>query len=116
MRVLVVGGSGAIGSRLLPQLAEHGHHVTATSRSAGKAARLRSLGAESLPLDVLDKAAVRAAIAGTRPDAIIYQASALAGVAMSRNMDRSFGPTSRLRTEGLDNLLAAAGEGGVPRF
>ena len=95
MRVLVVGGSGAIGSRLLPQLANHGHQVTATSRSASKAARLRSLGAEPLALDVLDKGAVRAAVADTRPEAIIYQATALTGVAMSRNMDRSFGPTSR---------------------
>ena len=116
MRVLVVGGSGAIGSRLLPQLVTGGHQVTATSRSATKTDRLRSLGAEPLALDVLDKAAVRAAVAGTRPEAIIYQATALAGVAMSRNMDRSFGPTNRLRTEGLDNLLAAARESGVPRF
>jgi 2-alkyl-3-oxoalkanoate reductase len=116
MRVLVVGGSGAIGSRLLPQLVSSGHQVTATSRSASKGARLRSLGAEPLALDVLDKAAVRAAVVGTRPEAIIYQATALSGVAMSRNMDRSFGPTSRLRTEGLDNLLAAAAAGGGPRF
>ena len=116
MRVLVVGGSGAIGGRLLPQLVSGGHQVTATARSAGKAARLRSLGAEPLALDVLDQAAVRAAVAGARPDTVIYQATALTGVAMSRNMDRSFGPTNRLRTEGLDNLLAAAGEAGGPRF
>jgi len=116
MRVLVVGGSGAIGGRLLPQLVTAGHQVTATSRSAGRAARLRSLGAEPLALDVLDRAAVRAAVAGAGPDAIIYQATALAGVALSRNMDRSFGLTNRLRTEGLDNLLAAAGEAGRPRF
>jgi 2-alkyl-3-oxoalkanoate reductase len=116
MRVLVVGGSGAIGRRLLPQLASQGHHVTATSRSADQAAGLRSLGAEPLALDVLDRAAVRAAVAGARPDTVIYQATALTGVAMSRNMDRSFGPTNRLRTEGLDNLLAAAAEAGGPRF
>jgi 2-alkyl-3-oxoalkanoate reductase len=116
MRVLVVGGSGAIGRRLLPQLVSSGHQVTATSRSASKAARLRSLGAEPLALDVLDRAAVRAAVAVARPDAVIYQATALTGVAMSRTMDRSFGPTSRLRTEGLDNLLAAAAEAGGPTF
>jgi nucleoside-diphosphate-sugar epimerase len=97
-------------------LTNQGHHVTATSRSASRADRLRSLGAEPLRLDVLDRAAVRAAVIRTRPEAIIYQATALTGVAMSRNMDRSFGPTNRLRTEGLDNLLAAAGEAGVPRF
>jgi 2-alkyl-3-oxoalkanoate reductase len=116
MRVLVVGGSGAIGRRLLPQLVSGGHQVTATARSASKAAGLRSLGAEPLALDVLDRAAVRAAVVGARPDAVIYQATALTGVAMSRNMDRSFGPTNRLRTAGLDNLLAAAGEAGGPAF
>ena len=67
-------------------------------------------------LDVLDAGAVRAALAAARPDAIIYQATALTGLSFSRNMDRVFAPTSGLRTGGTDNLLAAAAEAGVPRF
>ncbi|MGH3297653.1 MAG: NAD-dependent epimerase/dehydratase family protein, partial [Trebonia sp.] len=116
MRVLLVGASGAIGSRLIPQLAEHGHQVTGTSRSAAKAGQLRSLGAEPAVLDVLDAGEVRAVIAKARPDAIIYQATALAGQAFSRNMDRGFAATNELRTRGTDNLLAAAAEAGVPKF
>jgi 2-alkyl-3-oxoalkanoate reductase len=116
MRVLLVGASGAIGSRLIPQLAEHGHQVTGTSRSAAKAGQLRSLGAEPAVLDVLDAGAVRAVVAKARPDAIVYQATALAGQAFSRNMDRGFAPTNELRTKGTDILLAAAAEAGVPRF
>jgi nucleoside-diphosphate-sugar epimerase len=116
MRVLVVGGSGAIGSRLVPQLADRGHEVIASSRSAGKAERLRELGAEPIVLDVLDAAAVRAAVATTRPEAIVYQATALANAGFSRRLDRAFAPTNRLRTEGTDNLLAAAREAGVGRF
>jgi nucleoside-diphosphate-sugar epimerase len=112
----VVGASGAIGSRLVPQLAEHGHQVTGTSRSAAKAGQLRSLGAEPAVLDVLDAGAVRALIATARPDAIVYQATALAGQAFSRNMDRGFAATNELRTKGTDILLAAAAEAGVPRF
>jgi len=116
MRVLLVGASGAIGSRLIPQLAEHGHQVTGTSRWAAKAGQLRSLGAEPAVLDVLDAGAVRALIATARPDAIVYQATALAGQAFSRNMDRGFAATNELRTKGTDILLAAAAEAGVPKF
>lgn len=116
MRVLVVGASGVIGIRLVPLLAQHGHQVTGTSRSAAKAGQLRSLGAEPAVLDVLDAAAVRAVLAQARPDAIIYESTALSGISFSRNMDRAFGPTNRLRTTGTDNLLAAAREAGVPRF
>jgi nucleoside-diphosphate-sugar epimerase len=116
MRVLVVGASGAIGTRLVPQLRQRGHEVIGSSRSAGKAARLRALGAEPIVLDALDATDVREAVAATRPDAIIYQATALADAGFSRNLDRSFTQTNRLRTEGTDTLLAAAREAGVRRF
>jgi nucleoside-diphosphate-sugar epimerase len=112
----VVGASGAIGRRLISQLAGSGHQVTGTSRSAAKAGQLRSLGAEPAVLDVLDAGAVRTLIAEARPDAIVYQATALAGQSFSRNMDRGFAGTNELRTKGTDILLAAAAEGGVPRF
>jgi nucleoside-diphosphate-sugar epimerase len=65
---------------------------------------------------VLDAGAVRALIAEARPDAIVYQATALAGQSFSRNMDRGFAGTNELRTKGTDILLAAAAEGGVPKF
>src|ERR1700743_3356371 len=116
MRVLLVGASGAIGRRLISQLTEHGHQVTGTSRSAAKAGQLRSLGAEPAVLDVLDAGAVRAAIGNARPDAIVYQATALGGQAFSRNMERGLAGTNELEARGPDTLLAAAAEAGVPRF
>ena len=116
MRVFVVGATGAIGTRLVPQLIEHGHEVIGTHRSPGNADRVRALGAEPVALDLLDAGAVRRAVLDAKPDAIVHQATALAGVRFGRSLDRSFGPTNRLRTEGTDALLAAAREAGVGRF
>ena len=116
MRVLVVGASGAIGVRLVAQLAERGHEVTGTFRSPGHAGRVRAAGAEPVALDLLDAAAVRQAVGQLRPDAIIHQATALASMKFIRNLDRGFAATNRLRTEGTDALLAAARENGVLRF
>ena len=55
MRVFVAGASGAIGTRLLPQLIDRGHEVVGTSRSSENAERTRALGAEPLVLDLLDR-------------------------------------------------------------
>jgi len=116
MRVFVAGASGAIGTRLVPQLIEHGHEVIGTFRSPGNAERVRAVGAEPIALDLFDAAAVRQAVLQTKPEAIVHQATALADVRFSRKFDRTFAQTNRLRTEGTDALLAAAREAGVRRF
>jgi nucleoside-diphosphate-sugar epimerase len=116
MKVLVVGASGGIGSRLVPQLLERGHEVVGTCRSPEKTERLREFGADPVVLDVLDRRAAREAVARVEPEAIIHQATALAGIRFGRNFDRTFAQTNRLRVEGTDNLLAAARETGVRRF
>jgi nucleoside-diphosphate-sugar epimerase len=116
MRVFVVGASGVIGSRLVPQLIEHGHEVIGSARSPDKAERLRRLGAQSDVLDALDARAVREAVASAQPDAIIHQATALTGLSDFKHFDRTFAQTNRLRVEGTDNLLAAAREVGVGKF
>jgi nucleoside-diphosphate-sugar epimerase len=115
MRVFVAGASGAIGTRLVPQLVDAGHEVVGTVRSPQKAEHVRALGAEPVTLDLLDRAAVRGAVLEARPDAIVHQATALEGARSSRNLDRTFAETNRLRTEGTDALLAAAREAGVGR-
>ena len=116
MRVFVAGASGAIGTRLVPQLIDRGHEVIGTFRSPGNAERVRALGAEPIALDLLDARAVRKAVLETGAEAIVHQATALADVRFSRSLDRSFARTNRLRTEGTDALLAAAREAGVCRF
>ena len=116
MRVFVAGASGAIGTRLVPQLIDRGHEVIGTFRSPGNAGRVWALGAEPMVLDLLDASAVRRAVLETEPDAIVHQATALANLRDFKHFDRTFAQTNRLRTEGTDALLAAAREAGVRRF
>jgi nucleoside-diphosphate-sugar epimerase len=116
MKVLVVGATGAVGVPLVSRLAERGHEVVGTSRTPERAEALRPLGAEPAALDVLDRQAVRRLVAETKPDAIVHQATALAGGVDFRRFADSFEQTNLLRTDGTDNLLGAAKEAGVPRF
>ena len=116
MRVLLTGASGAIGTRLVPQLIDRGQDVIGTSTSTGSAERVRALGAEAIVLDLLDPCAVHEAVREAQPDAIVHQATALANVRFTRKLDESFVMTNRLRTEGTDALLDAAREAGVSRF
>jgi nucleoside-diphosphate-sugar epimerase len=117
MRVFVAGASGAIGTRLVPQLIERGHQVTGTYRSsAQQAGRLTALGAEMIELDLLDPAQVHRAVLEAKPEAIIHQATALAGASFGLKLDRTFAPTNRLRTEGTDALLDAGRAARVQRF
>jgi nucleoside-diphosphate-sugar epimerase len=116
MRVFLAGATGAIGARLTSQLVEGGHEVVGTTRSREKAELLRTKGAEPVLLDLLDRAAVRDAVAAATPDAIVHQATALTRLSDFKHFDRSFAQTNRLRTDGTENLLAAAREAGVRRF
>jgi nucleoside-diphosphate-sugar epimerase len=116
MKVLVAGATGAVGSRLVPQLVERGHEVVGTSRSATNADRLRTLGATPAVLDVLDPDATRAVVEDVRPDAVVHEATALSGKNNLKHFDESFADTNRLRIEGTDSLVAAARGAGVPRL
>jgi len=116
MRVFVAGASGAIGRRLVPQLIEAGHEVVGTYNSPSSVEVLRGLGAEPVELDLLDACAVRKAVLASEPEAIVHQATALANVRFSRNMDKVAARTSELRTKGTDALLAGAREAGARKF
>src|ERR1051326_7769223 len=116
MRVFVTGASGAVGTPLVRQLVERGHEVIGTHRSPGGAARISALGARPVLVDLLDPGEVRRAVLEAAPDAIVHEATALGNAKFGRNLDKTFGPTNRLRTEATDALLAAAREAGVTRF
>jgi len=68
-------------------------------------------------MDGLDAVSVGQAVAGARPDVIVHQMTGLsaghAGKLDMRRAERFFATTNRLRTEGIDHLLAAAEATGV---
>ena len=120
MRIFVAGGSGVLGRRLVPLLVARGHEVVASTTSASKLELVQKLGAEGVVMAGLDADAVRKAIVAARPDAIAHEMTAIsfahAGKPDSKHPDRWFAGTNRLRTEGTDNLLAAARAAGVTRI
>lgn len=116
MRIFLAGAGGVIGRQLVPLLTAQGHQVTAATRSPGKTRMLQALGADPAVVDGLDAAAVGTAVARAEPEVVIHQMTALAGALRPRRFDQTFAVTNRLRTEGTDNLLAAAAAAGVRRF
>ena len=113
MRILVAGGTGVIGRRLVPQLVARGHDVIATVTQPNKRADVERLGAQAVVMDGLDAESVRRAVAEAHPDAIVHEMTAIKGKPSLKHMDRWFAITNRLRTEGTDHLLAAARDSGV---
>ncbi|MEU8307240.1 NAD(P)-dependent oxidoreductase [Actinomadura sp. NPDC048955] len=115
MRVLVAGATGAIGRELLPRLIEAGHEVFAMVRGESGMSEATRMGAEPVVADALDRAQVEAAVRQAAPEVIVHQLTAI-GHVDTRHFERTFAATDRLRTEGTDNLLAAARAVGVRRF
>jgi nucleoside-diphosphate-sugar epimerase len=72
MRVFVTGGTGHIGSYIIPELVAAGHEVTGLARSDNAAAALSALGAKVRRGDLADLAGLKAAAAES--DGVIHVA------------------------------------------
>jgi nucleoside-diphosphate-sugar epimerase len=115
MKIFVAGATGALGRPLIKQLVERGHEVPGMTRSESKQDLLRELGARPVVADALDPDGVARAVAEAEPDVIVHQLTAISAF-NPRRMERDFATTNRLRTEGIDHLLAAGRAVGVKRF
>src|ERR687891_916964 len=115
MKVFVAGATGAVGRQLVPMLVERGHEVTGMTRTPAKQDLIRELGARPAVADAVDPEAVAQAVAEAEPEAVVHELTELTGT-FARNIDKAFATTNRLRTEGLDHLLAAARAAGARRF
>ena len=108
MRIFLAGGTGVLGTRLIPRLAAAGHETTATTRRAERAERLTRLGASPAVIDVYDAEGLIDAVRQARPDVILHELTDLSDYDTDAN--------ARLRREGTANLVKAAEEAGVPRI
>jgi nucleoside-diphosphate-sugar epimerase len=116
MRILVAGGTGAIGRRLVPRLVQEGYQVTGITRSQSKVSGMLAAGAAPLIADALQRDEVRRAVEQAQPDVIIHELTAIPQEFDIRRFREQFHLTARLRTEGMDQLLDAAKALGVRRF
>ena len=114
MRIFLAGASGVIGVRLIPLLVRDGHEVAGMTRSPGKTAALRELGAEPVVCDVFDAGALAKAVTAFGPELVMHQLTDLPDQ-VERIPEFAAG-NNRIRTEGTRNLLAAAAQAGATRF
>ena len=116
MRILIAGASGAIGRPLVRRLRANQHEVFALTRSPDSAPALKEIGVEAVIADALDAAAVKAAVARIRPDAVINELTSLPRHYTPAEMKVATERDRKVRVEGNINLLAALRDAGVRRY
>jgi nucleoside-diphosphate-sugar epimerase len=97
-------------------LAEEGHLVWGTTRSASKAGELEAAGANAVTVDVFDKDALSAAMFEARPEIVIHQLTDLPKDLDPAGMGEAIVRNARIRNEGTRNLVEAAKRAGVRRL
>jgi nucleoside-diphosphate-sugar epimerase len=115
MKIFLAGATGAIGKRLVPLLLKAGHRVTGTTRSVAKGEALRTAGVEPAIVDVFDVQALSAVVSVAHPDIIIHQLTDLPPGLNPSQMTEGTQRNARMRSQGTQNLIAAALDAGVHR-
>jgi nucleoside-diphosphate-sugar epimerase len=116
MKIFLAGATGAIGRRLVPLLLNARHYVIGTTRSTAKADGLRVAGVEPVVVDVFDAQALSAAVLEAHPDIIVHQLTDLPPGLDPSRMTEGTQRNARMRSQGTQNLIAAALGAGVSRL
>ena len=104
LRVLLTGAAGVLGGRLAPLLREQRYAVVAAWRASAAPP-----GGESVPLDLLDPAAVEGALDSARPDAVLHAAALVEPDICERQPERAFA----LNTDASARLASSCARRGV---
>ncbi len=113
MRILLAGGSGAIGLPLVRLLRAAGHEVTAIHRAPAGSGTLLAAGATPVRVDVLNRDELLTALDGRRFDTVISQLTSLKKPPLKH---ADMAATNRLRIDGTANLIDVAERVGARRF
>jgi NADH dehydrogenase len=105
MKILVTGGTGFVGPKVVHALRAQGRDVRALVRRPERAAQLAGWGVELATGDVTDRESLRAAADGCTH--VVHLVAILKGTPSDFH---------RVMTQGTQNCLAAAKEAGVQRF
>jgi NADH dehydrogenase len=103
--ILVTGGTGFVGPKVVHALRAEGRGVRAIVREPNRAETLRNWGCELVDGDVTDAASLKRAAAGC--DAVVHLVSIITGSASD---------FERVMVRGTESMVAAAQEAGVRRF
>lgn len=111
--IVITGGTGVIGRRVVRELVGAGHRVTGVTRSAAGGARLVGLGGRAVEADVFDEISLRRAF--TRADAVI---NLLTHIPSADRMAHAsaWAQNDRLRTQSSAAIAQAAQVADVPRL
>ena len=105
MKVLVTGGTGFVGPKVVHALRARGHEVRALVRKPQKARTLEAWGCELAQGDMTDPASLERAVQGC--DAVVHLVAIIQGPAVAFR---------QIMEQGTRDLAAAAGRAGIGRF
>ena len=100
----------------MPLLLKAGHGVVGTTRSTTKADGLHAAGVEPVVIDVFDAPALSTAVLEVHPDIVVHQLTDLPPGLDPSQMTEGTQRNARMRSQGTQNLVAAALGAGVRRL
>jgi nucleoside-diphosphate-sugar epimerase len=119
MKIFLAGATGVIGGRLISLLRApryERYETFGTTRDERKASWLRSQGVEPVVIDVFDRVALVERVVAIGPDVVISQLTDLPKQLDAGLTDDILRRNTRMRREGVLNLVDAARQSGARRL